>query len=333
MNARTFHGIAVSLCLALLLLLAGDGWTAPPKKSNEPVAVVNGKPIASVALDREIGMILQRAKAQGQVPGEKDMPAIREAALNMLIKRELLTQESKKAGIKGDKARIDAELEGYKKNFPSGKEFAAALTEAGTSEAELRGQIAANHAIREFIDSRFKGKVQVSEQEAKDFYGKNKGRFEQPESARARHILILSKEGEAKADRARKREKLAQIKKELKGGADFATLAARFSECPSKAQGGDLGVFGRGQMVKPFENAVFAMMPGDVSDIVETEFGFHLIKLEEKNPARTITFAEAKGQITAFLSQEKLNDKVDEYLTDLRAKSDVKIPGQQGKKQ
>lgn len=334
MNLRIPRAILSPLCLTMaLLLISLTATAAPPAKKADPAAaVVNGKAIPAAALDREISVILQRAQAQGQVPSGKDMAAIREAALNMLIKRELLSQESKKAGVVVDKARVDKELAGYKKNFATDKEFAAALAEAGTSEAELRTQIAGNYAMRDFIDARFKGKVKVSEQEVKDFYNKNKNSFQQPESARARHILILSKAEDSKADKARKREKLAQIKKELKGGADFATLAGRFSECPSKAQGGDLGVFGRGQMVKPFEQAVFAMMPGDVSDIVETEFGFHLIKLEEKNPARTVAFDEAKGQISNFLLQEKMNENVESFLTEVRARADVKIPAQQVKK-
>jgi len=332
MNTRTHHAIFLPLYLALtLLLFSATAWAAPGKKA-EDAAVVNGKPIPTVALDREISTIVQRAQSQGQTPDDKGMAAIREVALDMLIKRELLSQESKKAGVVVDKARVDKEMDSYKKNFAGDKEFAAALAQAGTSEAELRKQIAGNYAILDFVNARFKGKTQVSEQEAKDFYNKNKNRFSQPEMARARHILIMSKEGEAKADRARKREKMVQIKKELKGGADFAALAGRFSECPSKAQGGDLGAFGRGQMVKPFEKAVFAMMPGDVSDIVETEFGFHLIKLEEKKPARTVEFAEAKEQISSFLVQEKMNENVEAFLAEVRTKADIKIPGQQARK-
>lgn len=333
MNTRIHHAVFLPLYLVLtLLLFSVTAWAAPGKKA-EDVAVVNGKPISAEVLAREIGVIVQRAQAQGQAPDDRGMAAIREVALDMLIKRELLSQESKKAGVMVDKARIDKELDSYKKNFAGDKEFAAALAEAGTSEAELRRQIAGNYAIRDFVEARFKGKAKVSEQEAKDFYNKNKTRFAQPEMARARHILIMSKEGEAKADRARKREKLVQIKKELTGGADFAALAGRFSECPSKAQGGDLGAFGRGQMVKPFEKAVFAMMPGDVSDIVETEFGFHLIKLEEKKPARTVEFAEAKEQISSFLAQEKMNEKVEAFLAEVRARADIKIPSQQARKE
>jgi peptidyl-prolyl cis-trans isomerase C len=86
-------------------------------------------------------------------------------------------------------------------------------------------------------------------------------------------------------------------------------------------------------MVKPFEKAVFAMMPGDVSDIVETEFGFHLIKLEEKKPARTVEFAEAKEQISSFLAQEKMNEKVEAFLAEVRARADIKIPSQQARKE
>ena len=227
---------------------------------------------------------------------------------------------------------IDNELKGYKKGFADDKAFAKALGEAGITEAELRKKIGKNLAIQKFIDTKFKGKAQVTEQEAKDFYNNNQDKFKQPEMAHARHILITAKETEPKADKDRKRAKLVQIQKQLKDGANFADLAKQFSDCPSKERGGDLGFFPRGQMVKPFEQAVFKMMPGDVSDIVETEFGYHLIKLEEKKPAKTVSFDEAKAKITAYLTQEKVTGNIEAFLAEAKGKSTIKIVSPQAKK-
>ncbi len=335
MQYQKLRSALVLFCAVLsFAMLAGhDAQAAPEKKSAEVAAFVNGEPIISAAVDGEAKGILQRFYAQGQQPGEAELATIRTSALDKLIKLELLSQASKKAGFAVDAAEVENELNGYKKNFSNEGEFTKALAAAGMSEAELKKQIGKNFAIQKFIESNFKGKVQISEKDAQDFYSSNKEKFEQPEMVHARHILILAKEGDAKADKDRKREKLNQIKKELKNGADFVELAKRFSEGPSKDQGGDLGFFARGQMVKPFEAAAFSMMPGDVSDIVETEFGYHLIKLEEKRPAKTVSFDEAKAKIMAYLSQEKLNANIEAYVTEARSKADVKIVGQtQGKK-
>jgi len=333
MQLKKIPAAVFSLFAVLALgIAASAAFAAPEKKAEDVAALVNGEPIISAAVQGEVNGILRRYYSQGQKPNEAEMASIKESALEKLIKLELLNQASKKAGIAVNNADVESELAGYKKGFADEKEFAKAIAEAGLNEAELKKQIVKNFAIQKYIDSQFKGKVKVTDQDAKEFYTSNKEKFEQPEMVHARHILLLSKEGDSKADKNRKREKLMQIKKELKGGADFTELAKKFSEGPSKEQGGDLGFFARGQMVKPFEQVAFSMMPGDVSDIVETEFGYHLIKMEEKRPAKTVTFEESKVKITNYLSQEKLNENIETYLKEARAKADVKITGKQAAK-
>lgn len=333
MQFKKFHkAVLVSFALGATIFLATSAWSKPVKKAEEVAAIVNGEPIVTAAVQGEIKGILGRLQEQGRKPSEAEMASLRESVLDKMIKLELLSQEGKKAGIAISVADIDNELKGYKKGFADDKAFAKALGEAGITEAELRKQIGKNLAIQKFIDTKFKGKVQVTEQEAKDFYNKNQDKFKQPEMVHASHILIAAKETEPKADKDRKRAKLVQIKKQLKDGGNFADLAKQFSDCPSKARGGDLGFFPRGQMVKPFDQAVFKMMPGDVSDIVETEFGYHLIKLEEKKPAKTVTFDEAKAKITAYLTQEKVTNNIEAFLAEAQKKATIKILNAQAKK-
>ena len=333
MQFRKFHkAVLVSFALGATVFFATGVLAKQAKKAEEVAALVNGEPIVAAAVQGEIKGILGRFQEQGRKPSETEMASLRESVLDKMIKLELLSQESKKAGIAVNTADIDNELKGYKKGFADDKAFAKALGEAGITEAELRKQIGKNLTIQKFIDTKFKGKAQVTEQEAKDFYNNNQDKFKQPEMAHARHILITAKETEPKADKDRKRAKLVQIKKQLKDGGNFADLAKQFSDCPSKDRGGDLGFFPRGQMVKPFEQAVFKMMPGDVSDIVETEFGYHLIKLEEKKPAKTVTFDEAKAKITAYLTQEKVTNNIEAFLAEAKGKSTIKILSPQAKK-
>ena len=329
---KIHKAVLVSLALGATVVFAATGWSKPEKKAEEVAALVNGEPIVAAAVQGEIKGILGRFQEQGRKPSDAEMVSLRESVLEKMIKLELLNQESKKAGVAVNAADIDNELKGYKKGFADDKAFAKALGEAGITEAELRKQIGKNLAIQKFIDSKFKGKVQVTEQEAKDFYNSNQDKFAQPEMAHARHILIAAKEKDPKADRDSKRAKLVKIKKQLKDGADFADLAKQSSDCPSKERGGDLGFFPRGQMVKAFDQVVFKMMPGDTSDIVETEFGYHLIKLEEKKPAKTVSFDEAKAKITAYLTQEKVTANIEAFIAEAKGKATIKILSLQAKK-
>jgi parvulin-like peptidyl-prolyl isomerase len=144
------------------------------------------------------------------------------------------------------------------------------------------------------------------------------------EQIRARHILIKAT-GEDAAAKAVALEKIAVIQKRLDAGESFALVAIETSEGPSGSKGGDLGLFGRGQMVAAFEEAAFALQPGEVSGPVETQFGIHLIKLEERVAAETVPLETASPKIIEYLSQQKLYESVETLITDLRETGDVKI--------
>ena len=141
-------------------------------------------------------------------------------------------------------------------------------------------------------------KYTPTDKEIQDYYKNNlKGAFSHPEQAHARHILIAVPAGATDAERAKAKLKAEDVLKQAQAGGDFAKLAAKYSEDPSNSgEGGDLGTFGRGQMIKPFEDAVFAMKPGQIT-MVETHYGFHVVKLEEIKPAHTDTLAEAQPKI------------------------------------
>jgi peptidyl-prolyl cis-trans isomerase C len=111
----------------------------------------------------------------------------------------------------------------------------------------------------------------------------------------------------------------------LKKGEDFSELAKKSSDCPSAPRGGDLGFFPRGQMVPAFENSAFALKSGDVSDIIETQFGYHLIKVTDKKAPGTLTFDESKERIAQYLKQEKATDKVSKFIEELKSKAEIKM--------
>jgi len=165
----------------------------------------------------------------------------------------------------------------------------------------------------------------VTEEDARTFYTKNPDKFARGESLKASHILI-GVDAKASADEKKKAsEKAEKLRKDLAGGADFAALAKENSTCPSSQQGGDLGYFSKGQMVPAFEKTAFSLKPGEISDIVETQFGYHIIKVAEKKPAETVPFKEAQSRIEEFLKGQKLNAAVGEYLSEARKTAKIEI--------
>lgn len=155
--------------------------------------------------------------------------------------------------------------------------------------------------------------VDVTEDEVKKFYEENKEAFKEKESANASHILV------SEEDKAR------EIYEKVKDGEDFETLAKKNSTCPSKEKGGDLGTFTRGQMVKEFEDAVFENEVGTVIEPVKTQFGYHIIKINEKNEGRDLEFDEVKDKIFSQLKRQKEQDLYNKKIEELKEKYDVKM--------
>jgi peptidyl-prolyl cis-trans isomerase C len=173
------------------------------------------------------------------------------------------------------------------------------------------------------IDKQLADKATVSDEEIKTYYNSNPESFKQPEQVKASHILIKVDPKADEAQRAQARKKIEEVQQRVKKGEDFAALAKEFSQCPSSAQGGDLGYFGRGQMAKPFEDAAFAMAPGEVSNIVETNFGFHIIKTVDKKSESVMAYEDVKEKLGQYLKQNKLKDQVKVYVGQLKEKAKV----------
>jgi len=148
--------------------------------------------------------------------------------------------------------------------------------------------------------------AQPGEEEIRTLYESRKESYQQPEQRHARHILLKTIEGDSEAVRAEKKKKAEEVLLLARNeGSDFSTLAKEYSEGPTKEKGGDLGFFSSGRMVPAFDQAVFSLQPGEVSDVVETEFGYHIIKLEEIRPASVRTFEEVKDNLAVTLKKQK----------------------------
>jgi len=319
-RGRWFWAPVVVLALVSFAWLALAGGTQP---SEDKVAVVNGSVITQADFDREMSRVQRRLFSMGKPLSDSQLSEVKKEALENLIDRELLYQESQKKGIKVDQAAINEQLSTLRKQFPSEAEFKGALSKMNLSEVHIKSQFKQGMAIQQFVDKQFVQKVTVSDKEIKDYYDSHPDSFKQPEQVRASHILIKVDPQADKSQKAEARKKLKKIKLKLQKGEDFAALAKEFSQGPSSTKGGDLGSFSRGQMVKPFEEVAFALKPGEVSDIVETRFGYHLIKVIDKKPETTIPYQDIKDRLEQYLKQEKVQKEVSLYVEKVKEKAKV----------
>ncbi len=294
------------------------------KPPSGDIAMVNGVAISRADFDRELDAVRQRFAMQGQPPDEAKLSEIKENILDSLISRELFYQESRKGGVKIEASEVHEKFATWKKRFPDDSQLQNLMQMMNLSEEIVKSQIKEQMAVGKFIDQKFSDKVSVTEKEIRTYYDDNPDTFKKPEQVRASHILIKTDPKADDAEKSKTRDKIKDIREKLKKGEDFAALAKEFSECPSKSKGGDLGYFGRKQMVKPFEDVAFSLNTGEMSDIVETRFGYHLIKSVDKKAATTIPYKEVEGKIGEYLKEEKKMKEVTSYGEKLKAEAEIK---------
>jgi peptidyl-prolyl cis-trans isomerase C len=314
------------LGLLTALILCAIAWPGLAKESRaleDKVAMVNGAAITRQDFNREMSMVQRQMVSKGKVLKDFELAEIQKKVLESLIDEELLYQEGSRRGIKIDEKAIDDSIADLKKRFSGEETFQNALKRANIDEATLKARVEKGMIVRKFIDQEFTAKTRVSEKEIRDYYETHPDLFQMPEQVRASHILLKVDAGAGEGDRAEARIKMTDIRKRLEKGEDFAALATEFSQCPSAQKGGDLGYFRRGQMVKPFAAAAFALNPGEISEVVETQFGYHLIKLTDKKPETTIGYEESKEKLNRFLMGAKVREETGSYVKNLKQEAKV----------
>ncbi len=323
MNSNKIRIAGKVAVASALILVSAVVFAADKKAPGDMVAVVNGSIITQGEFDRVLDYELRRAAQSGQQIPDAQMPKMQNSILDSLIVGELLLQESKKKGIQVKPETVTEQLTNIKKRFPSEAEFNKALEENKMTESKIKADIERDMAIQQLLEKEVDQKVQITDEESKTFYDTNPQLFQQPERVKASHILIKVDEGATEEKKAEARKKIKEVQQKVQKGEDFAELAKTYSEGPSAPKGGDLGLFGRGQMVKPFEDAAFSLKPNETSDIVETKFGYHLIKVVEEQPAKKVAYADVQERINKHLKDQKLRTERQLYFDKL--KKDAKI--------
>lgn len=237
----------------------------------------------------------------------------------MLIDKELAEQQIKAKQIQTTDEQIDVRMEEIAKGRGKTiKELEGEMTAIGVNMDEFRKEIRLSMGLDKLLDMEMSDADKtVSDEEAQKFYDENIQQFSQPEQVQASHILLGSKDMDDTAKAAAK-AKAEEVLKKVKDGGDFAALAKEYSTCPSKDRGGDLGYFPKEQMVPEFSNAAFAMKVGDISEIVETQFGYHIIKVTARKDAETKKFDEVNEMILTNLKNRKRQEFWNKYRAKLR---------------
>lgn len=326
MKTKNRFYVAATL-LAMIVFVAtapaGAQKASPEKTSPDKAATVNGTVIPKQTLEREVKLFTDRMVRQGRQVPDVQVPVLRNEILDSLIDQELLYQDSQKQHMQIDKKAVDEKYAEIKKRFKTEQEFKDAIAKMDVTEAEIRSQLKKGLAIDELLKTKVVKDIQVTEEEAKKYYDEHTDQFKQAEQVKASHILIQVAPDASDEKKTEAKKKITVVQEKLKKGEDFAVVAKESSEGPSKSRGGDLGFFQRGQMDKSFEEAAFALEPGKVSDVVETRFGYHIIKVDEKKPEATLAFSDEKDKIEQFLKQQKTREKIESYLEGLRKNAKI----------
>jgi len=290
---------------------------------SEMVVRVGDTPILRAKVDRKTHDILQQFKMKSpQADLEQMRPLAFRQAIENLIDQQLLLQEASGRGFQADPEEYPNQFSMMKGRFASPEKFTEQLAAMGLTEELFRREIRENIIIDILLDQEIGHDQEVGIEEIKAYYRDNPDDFKRPFQVRASHIILKVNKEHTGEEKAAMRQKLLDLKKQIEAGADFAPLAAEHSEGPSKTKGGDLGYFGKGQMVKAFENAAFSMQVGELSDIIVTKFGYHLILLTERQEEETVGLEQVEKSVRNLLKNQKKQEAVANYLQNLRGQVD-----------
>lgn len=287
------RSVRTALVALAAVLVIGGVWTLWAQDEGEIVARVNGEAITKAEL---YDMMYQYVGPR---------------VLDELILIRLVEQEAAAQGVTVPGEEIDAEVEAIAQQVGGTQQLELILSQQGAGLEQLRDEIRRTLLIRALLEPQ----IEVTDEEVRAFFEENADLFAQREMVRARHILVSTK------------EQAEELRRQLLDGADFATLAREHSsDAGSAARGGDLGWFGRGVMVAPFEEAAFSLKVGEISEPVQSSFGYHLIKVEERAEAKPAEFNDqVAATIRELLAEEKMQQQLGTWLQSLRLQADVEI--------
>mgnify|MGYP001812705327 CR=1 FL=1 len=251
---------------------------------------------------------------------------LRKEAMEVMIEQEFVRQAAEASGIEVTAEEVDTAVAEISQPFKTPDEFNRRIQNEGFTPESYRKHVGRMIAAKKYLDAIRMGVAEISDEALETYYRENASRLTFPEQVRVRHILLTWKPMGTTDDRAAIRKQMTPILERARAGEDFAELAREYSDDYATAKnGGDTGLFHRGQMVPAFEAVAFALQPGEISDPVETPFGVHILRLEEHKEARLLPLEEIREQLREHIREERMEAAVEQETERLRQEGEVEI--------
>ncbi len=306
-------------------------------RPDSTAVIVNGVKITEGEIDRmlEPQLAAMARQTQGRPPeyAEQMKKVFRQQAVERMIVERLIDEKARQANMVTTEEELDSrirEIASMQRPPMSVEDFKKKLEGLGESFDQVKQQIQKGLLFQKLLEAQVADKINVTIEDANQYYQENRKRYEEPEQVKASHILIKPDTADPNTDpneaKAKAEAKAEGLLEQIKTGADFADLAKANSGCPSSKNGGDLGFFRKGQMVPAFDTAAFALEVGQISDVVETTFGYHIIKVTEHKDAVTKMFEQVKDEIMQQLMQRKQRELAGQFIESLKAEANIVYP-------
>jgi peptidyl-prolyl cis-trans isomerase SurA len=298
-----------------------------PEVVNRIVATIDGEPVTLFELRAFADQMRQRAAAAAGGGSEGQVPTDDRAVLDELVLDKILHKQIQEQGVAATDQQTDAYIASIKeRNKLDDTQLRQALAQQGLGWEQYRAQVRTDIERAALINKEIRNKVNVSPEEVERYYKEHLTDYGTPAKAHVRLISLLVASDATPEQKAAIRAQADGLRKDAAGGKDFAKLAKEHSQGPGADGGGDIGEVARGQMQSEFENAVFALKPGEVSEVIETASGYHIFKLEQRSGEAHQPLAEVADDIREKLYRETMEARYDRWLKeDLRAKYHVEI--------
>ena len=314
------------LAFALPFLLPFSGYSASiPVPVTSLVAVVNDDIITSLEVNRAMEPIVRESEKKAPLT-DAARRELRANVITGLIDKKLAEQKVKELNIKVSDDELRQSIEDVKKqNKLTQDALVAALATQGLTYEQYKSQLREQLERLRLVSQEVKSKIQVGDHEMREYYEANKSLYTEDESFRARHIFIAIPKNATDVQLDALSAKADAIWKETQGTADFAVVAGKYTEDATAKDGGSLGVFKKGDMQGEFVLLLDRLKPGEVSGVIKTSSGFHIVKLEERIPGRIKSFDEVKPDIEERLYKKKSDERFAQWLAEMKKEATIEI--------
>jgi parvulin-like peptidyl-prolyl isomerase len=291
------------------------------------IAKVNGFEVNKQAVGFELDRLVRFYMSHGMSMQEiKDnLAKLQEKALDQAIGARLLLERSQQLDVPVTAADIDAEIAKVIEQVGGEENFKKALAAQNISEYDFRKELEKGARVNKLVEQACTGVEEPTEQDVTDFYEAHKSEYVTEPKVLCQHILVKVEDNSTSDEKSAAFEKILAIKERIAAGGNFAEEAEKNSDCPSGREGGSLGWFGPGMMVPEFDKVAFEMKKGEVSGVVTTQFGYHIIYKADEQPGGQQTLVDVHDQIKDLLRHEARGKAVDAFVAELREKAEIEF--------